>query len=280
MSNKDKIIFITGASSGIGRETALYLAKHGYKVFAGIRKKIDKNELEKLNKNITGVYIDVTNQSSIDKAFWFILKNTEKIDVLINNAGIVTAGPIEIIPIKKLKEQFDVNTFGVISVTQKFITLLNDGLIINVSSMASYGIFPYIAPYCASKRAMDILLNCLMLENKNNIKVVSVKPSAISTPIWNKSVKKARKDFEELNNSSKHKYEKELLYLEEKALSNNKKAISPVVVVRTIEKIINTKNPKPSYTVGKQAAFARFLSILPQSFVNFLIKHNLKRISK
>ncbi len=280
MSNKDKIIFITGASSGIGRETALYLAKHGYKVFAGIRKKIDKNELEKLNKNITGVYIDVTNQSSIDKAFWFILKNTEKIDVLINNAGIVTAGPIEIIPIKKLKEQFDVNTFGVISVTQKFITLLNDGLIINVSSMASYGIFPYIAPYCASKRAMDILLNCLMLENKNNIKVVSVKPSAISTPIWNKSVKKARKDFEELNNSSKHKYEKELLYLEEKALSNNKKAISPVVVVRTIEKIINTKNPKPSYTVGKQAVFARFLSILPQSFVNFLIKHNLKRISK
>ena len=280
MSNKDKIIFITGASSGIGRETALYLAKHVYKVFAGIRKKIDKNELEKLNKNITGVYIDVTNQSSIDKAFWFILKNTEKIDVLINNAGIVTAGPIEIIPIKKLKEQFDVNTFGVISVTQKFITLLNDGLIINVSSMASYGIFPYIAPYCASKRAMDILLNCLMLENKNNIKVVSVKPSAISTPIWNKSVKKARKDFEELNNSSKHKYEKELLYLEEKALSNNKKAISPVVVVRTIEKIINTKNPKPSYTVGKQAVFARFLSILPQSFVNFLIKHNLKRISK
>ena len=90
---------------------------------------------------------------------------------MINNAGIVIAGPIELLDIKKLKEQFDVNTFGAIAVTQKFLPLLKDGKIINISSMASHGLFPYISPYCASKRAMDILFNSFALENKDNIKV-------------------------------------------------------------------------------------------------------------
>src|SRR5699024_1803046 len=112
-------------------------------------------ELEKLSKNITGVYIDVTNSASIDKAFWFVLKNTEKLDVLINNAGIAIAGPIEILPVKKIKEQFDVNTFGAVAVTQKFLPLLHNGKVINISSMASFGLFPFISPYCASKRALD-----------------------------------------------------------------------------------------------------------------------------
>ena len=172
--NKFKTILITGSSSGIGRETAIRLAKAGHKVFAGVRRKVDKQELEKLNPNITGVYIDITNPASIDKAFWFVLKNTKKLDVLINNAGIVIAGPVELLDIKKLKEQFDVNTFGAIAVTQKFLPLLKDGKVINISSMASHGLFPYISPYCASKRALDILFNSFALENKDNIKVISI----------------------------------------------------------------------------------------------------------
>ena len=199
MKKTAKTILITGTSTGIGRETALRLAKAGHRVFAGVRRKIDKDELEKLNPNIKGVYLDITNPSSIDKAFWFIIKNTDKIDVLINNAGIAVAGPVELLPVKKIKEQFDVNVFGTLNVTQKFFPILNGGLIINISSLASTGIFPYIAPYCASKRALDILFNCLMLENKDNIKVVSVKPAVIKTPIWDKSIKKAQDVFSEFN---------------------------------------------------------------------------------
>ena len=153
MKNKVQTIFITGASSGIGKEIAKTLAEKGHKVFAGVRRKVDKTELEALNKNIIAVYIDVVNSSSIDKAFWYVLKNTDKIDVLINNAGIATAGPFEAIEVSKIKEQFDVNTFAPISVVQKFLPLLHGGKIINMSSMAASGIFPYISPYCASKRA-------------------------------------------------------------------------------------------------------------------------------
>lgn len=276
--NINKTILITGTSSGIGRETAIRLAKDGYKVFAGVRRKVDKQELEKLNTNITGVYIDITNPASIDKAFWFVLKNTDKIDVLINNAGIVTAGPIELIDIKKLKEQFDVNTFGAIAVTQKFISLLRGGKVINISSMASYGIFPYISPYCASKRALDILFNSFALENKDKIKVISIKPAAIKTPIWNKSIKKAHENFEEINDAAKEKYFNELSYLEKNAHLNNTKGIEIYKVVDKIIEVIEKKNPKSSYNVGFKATFVDLFSKLPQDIINTIIKLKLKKI--
>ncbi len=279
-NKKSKVIFITGASSGIGREVAIKLAKDGNKVFAGVRRKIDKNEIESLNENITGVYIDVTNQSSIDKAFWFIIKHTDKIDVLINNAGIVVAGPIEFLSVKRLKEQFDVNTFGAVAVAQKFLPFLKNGLIINVSSMASTGIFPFISAYCASKRALDILFNSLLIENKDNIKVVSVKPAAICTPIWKKSVDKTKELFSELNEKDLIKYKKEMLYLEKNALENNMKGIDSSFVVNTVVKIINSKNPKLSYNVGFLSYLADFVSRLPLVFVNYLVKFKLNKINR
>lgn len=277
--DENKTILITGASSGIGRELAIALAKKGHKVFAGIRRKIDKTEIESLNPNIKGVYIDITIPSSIDKAFWFVYKNTLKIDILVNNAGIAVAGPIECIDISKLKEQFDVNTFGAISVVQRFMPLMDGAKIINISSMASTGIFPYIAPYCASKRAMEILFNSFNLENKSGIKVISVKPSCVKTPIWNKSVNRAREDFNNYQSSSKNKYEKDLLFMEKNALKNNDKGIEIGVVVDKIIKIINAKNPKPSYTIGTQAMLAELVSKLPQNFINFLIKSKLSKIT-
>ncbi len=272
MDNKKQTIFITGSSSGIGRETAIRLAKEGHKVFAGVRRKVDKEEIEHLSDNIIGVYIDVTNHASIEKAFWFVMKQTKKLDVLINNAGIAVGGPIELIDVKKIKEQFDVNTFGPVAVMQQFLPLLANGKIINISSMASSGIFPFVAPYCASKKAMDILFNCFALENKDKIKVISIKPSSIKTPIWSKSVKAAKDYFDNISDTHKEKYSKQLLYFEKKALDNNTDAIETYVVVDKIIKVINKKNPKPSYNIGKQAIFAEWLSRFPVSFRNKLIK--------
>ncbi len=276
MKNQNKTIFITGASSGIGRDIAYSLAKLGYKVFAGVRRKIDKQEIEGLNSNITGVYIDVTSSASIEKAFWFVMKNADKIDVLINNAGIVSAGPVECIPVAKIKEQFDVNTFGPVMVTQRFIPLLHGAKVINISSMAASGIFPFISMYCASKRAMDIIFNSFLLENRDNIKVISVKPASIKTPIWNKSVGKARETFSDISDVNKQKYGKVLLSLEKNALNNNTNGIEARKVTNTIIKIIKLNNPKTSYNVGFAACVADVFSKLPQGFVNTIVKLKLK----
>ena len=154
-------VLITGASSGIGKETAILFANNNYKVFACVRKKSDKYKLEQIHKNIHGVYLDVTYSQGIEKAFWYIMKQTPKLDALINCAGLAVAGPMESLSVKRIKEQFEVNTFGTISVIQKFLPLMTEGKIIYISSMASSGIFPFLAPYCASKRATDILINSL-----------------------------------------------------------------------------------------------------------------------
>ncbi len=278
---KEKIqqkIFITGASSGIGRETAIRLAKEGHKVFAGIRRKTDKQELEKLSENITGVYIDITNDSSITKAFWYVMKKTDKLDVLINNAGIVVAGPLEFLSVKQIKEQFDVNTFGSLAVTQKFLPLLKDAKVINISSMAASGIFPYISPYCASKRASDILLNSFALECKENIKFISVKPAAVKTPIWNKSALKAHENLKDVSDINKQKYEKEFFALKQNASDNNTKALEIYVVVDKLIKIIKSKNPKQSYNIGFAATAADWASKLPLGFINKLIKWKLNHL--
>lgn len=275
---KQQTILITGASSGIGKATAIKLAQEGHKVFAGIRRKTDKAELEKAHKNITGVYIDVTNASSIDKAFWFVMKNTDKINVLINNAGIVVAGPVELLSLNRLKQQFEINTFGPIMVAQKFLPLLHGSKIINISSMAASGIFPYISAYCASKRALDIFFNSFNIENKDNIKVISVKPASIKTPIWNRSIEATRNSFEDLKETQKTKYEKELIFLEKNALENNFKGIDVEKVTSTISKIVKNNNPKPSYNIGFSAHLADFASKLPICILNKLLKSKINKL--
>lgn len=273
-----KSVLITGASSGIGKEIALQLANEGYSVFAGVRKKSDKFSLEKLNKNITGVYLDVTNASSIDKAFWFVLKKTDSLYSIINNAGIAVAGPMEFIPVKKLKEQFDINTFGAIAVTQKFLPMMHEGKIINTSSMASTGIFPFVAPYCASKRALDILFNSLAIEFKNPaIKVVSIKPGTIKTPIWDKSLKANMEFINELPSSCFEKYKKELNLIERNAYNNSEKGESPKKVAQLVSEILKMKKPKASYTVGLDAFWTVLFAKLPLNIVNFFVKHVLRK---
>ena len=273
-----KSILISGASTGIGKATAIKLANEGFLVFAGVRKKSDKYNLEKRHKNIIGVYLDVTNQSSIEKAFWFVLKKTNSLCAIINNAGVAIGGPIEYIPIKKVKEQFEVNTFGALSLTQKFLPILHEGKVINVSSMASTGIFPFVSPYCASKRAMDILFNSLEIElDENKIKVVSIKPGTIKTPIWDKSIKNNLEYLNQLPQGCVDKYRKELNLIERNAIHNTEHGQSPEDVADVIYKAIMAKNPRPTYTVGLDAFWVVLFAKLPERFVNFIVKKFLKK---
>ena len=139
--------------------------------------------------------------------------------------------------------------------------------------MASFGIFPFVSPYCASKRALDILFNAFMLENKRNIKVISIKPGVIATPLWSKSVKE---NSETINNSVDYKNESE--YLKNNALDNEKHGLSVNKVVKTVVKADKLKNPKPSYCVGIDSIGASFVSVLPQSVQNKIINFKLKKL--
>ena len=180
-----KTIIITGSTSGLGKELVKQFSLMGdWKIFAGYR---NKNLIEP-RENVEYFYIDMLNRESISNAAELIKSKTDKVEVIINAAGAVVAGPVEVLDTESLRRQFEVNTFSHLEFVQNLLPALDNGRIINISSMASFGHFPFISPYCASKRALDIFFNAFALENHRNIEVISIKAGVISTPIWKKSV--------------------------------------------------------------------------------------------
>lgn len=267
-----KTYVITGATSGIGEALTKYFAKDNT-VFCAYRDETKTEKLKSISENIIPFYVDYAKPETVEGAVNFIKSKSDKIDTLINVAGCVVAGAVENIPLSEIRRQFDVNTFGALELSQGLISQLENGKIINISSMASFGIFPFVSPYCASKRALDILFNAFMLENKRNIKVISIKPGVIATPLWSKSVKE---NSETINNSVDYKNESE--YLKNNALDNEKHGLSVNKVVKTAVKADKLKNPKPSYCVGIDSIGASFVSVLPQSVQNKIINFKLKKL--
>lgn len=271
-----KTIVITGATSGIGNLLVKEFIKQGCTVFAGYRNSKFKKDLEKISPNVIPFRIDMSKEWTIVEAIKFINERTDIIDTLINAAGCVIAGPMECLSVDKIREQFEVNTFSHIQLTQGLFEALDGGKVINISSMASFGIFPLVASYCASKRALDILFNSMQIECGADIKVISIKPGVIKTPLWEKAIE-SNKDF--LGEDSK--YEKEMNFLIKNAEKNKDKGLEAQEVADFIVKIEGLENPKPSYTIGKDAKGAEILSHLPQGWINWIIKTSLKeRIKK
>lgn len=288
-----KTIVITGATSGIGNLLVKEFIKQGCLVFAGYRNSKFKKDLEKISPNVVPFRIDMSKEWTIKEAIDFINSKTDVIDTLINAAGCVVAGPMECLSVEKIREQFEVNTFSHLQLTQGLFEALDGGKIINISSMASFGVFPLVASYCASKRALDILFNAMQIEcggkcdsdseqnttttcNRADIKVISVKPGVIKTPLWEKAIE-SNKDF--LDEGSK--YEKEMNFLIKNAEKNKDKGLEAQEVADFIVKIEALDNPKPSYTIGQDAKWAEILSHFPQAWINWIVKTALKeRIKK
>ncbi len=272
---KTKTYVVTGATSGIGKALVEILAKDSI-VFAGYRSASKGAELSKISDNIYPFYVDYAKPETIAGAIEFINSKTDKIDTLINIAGCVVAGPVEKLLINEVRRQFDVNVFGHLEMAQGLVEKLENGRIINVSSMASFGIFPFISPYCASKRCLDMFFNSFLIENKRNIKVISIKPGVIATPLWGKSIKENTESMENCSG-----YEKEMEFIASNARKNEEKGLCVDKVVDIILKADRIKNPRLSYTVGRDAFGASIISKLPQNIVNRLVKLGLKvRIKK
>lgn len=267
---KTKVYVVTGATSGIGQALVKILSKDSI-VFAGFRSEAKGKELAELSKNIYPFYVDYAKPETVASAVEFINSKCEKIDVLINIAGCVVAGPVEKISVDEIRRQFNVNVFGHIELAQGVVDKLCNGRIINISSMASYGIFPFISPYCASKRCLDMFFNSFLIENKKNIKVISIKPGVIVTPLWDKSIKE---NTEAMYNCDG--YEKEMEFIAANAHKNETKGLNVDKVVDVILQAINSKRPKLTYLVGRDACFAHVVSKLPQKLVNALVKFGLR----
>ena len=266
-----KIAVITGATSGIGKSILKLFLDNEYTVWAAYRDIKHKKFLASLSENVIPFRIDLSKKWTIREAIKNINEGTDKIDVLVNVAGKVVAGPLEVLSVDKIREQFEVNTFGQLEFAQGLYEKLDGGKIINISSMASYGLFPFIAPYCASKKALDMLFSSLMIETGARIKIISVKPGVISTPLWSKAIE------ENEENIGSEKYRDIGNFLKSNAKQNISKGLNSEIVAKKVLEIANLKNPKKSYTVGLDAFAARIVSKLPQNIIDIIIEKNLAK---
>jgi len=259
----DKNILIIGLNSELAQDTITELKNASWNIYATSR------QIGMMDEKVREFNLDITNEMNfihLKEKFKDI-----KFDVILNFAGIAIAGAVEELDELELKKQFDVNYFGLLRIIKYFAPNLNkNGRLINISSMASYGIFPFLSPYCASKAAADILLNSYSIEN--DIKVVSIRPGAVATKFWESSIELNKNTFEKSN--EKFKSEKE--FLVENANKNSLHATNPIYVAKKIAQIVELKNPKLVYNIGLDAKFAKLTRFLPQNVVNFLIKTTLK----
>lgn len=265
-----KTVVITGATSGIGNLLVKEFIKQGCRVFAGYRNIKLKKELAQISENVVPFRIDLSKEWTVTDAAKFICERADKVDILINAAGCVVAGAMECLNVDKIRDQFEVNTFSHLQLTQGLFEKLETvpcGRIINISSTSSFGIYPFIAPYCASKRALDMLFNSLELECKTNIKVISIKPGIIKTPIWEKAIEQHKNILDD-----NMKYKQEFEFMIKNAQKSYEKGLDAQKVVDLVVKVSNLDNPKPSYTIGLDAKIAEIFSRLPQSWTNFIVK--------
>ena len=195
MNHHQKIVLITGASSGMGRATVLYLAQQGYIVYAGSRTPQKLFDIQ--SENIRPIYLDITATHSIEEALCFI----EKIDVLINNAGFGLVSTVEDVTEEEMFEQFNVNVFGIMRMCKAVIPKMRrqkDGVIINISSFLGKIGLPLLTFYNASKYAVEGITDSLRYELRDfNIRVHSIMPGFFDTNFAKENLVTNKKTFVE-----------------------------------------------------------------------------------
>lgn len=267
-------VVITGASKGIGRATALHLDGMGFSVFAGVRTQRDADALHgEATDRLTPVMLDVTKAESIAAAADAVRAGAPQGLVgVVNNAGIVVAGPLEFLPLERIREQFEVNVFGVLAVTQAMLPLIRagNGRIVNVSSINGRIASPFSGSYAASKFALEAFSDALRQELGHwDIPVVVVQPGAIQTPIWETSTRRATVIMKEMPEEAKKWYGRVMTVLADRAGKAPKHAIPPDRVARVIGKALTARRPRTRYLVGNDARLGALLkTVLPDRLMD------------
>jgi NAD(P)-dependent dehydrogenase (short-subunit alcohol dehydrogenase family) len=268
--NASGAVVVTGASTGIGRATALLLDGRGYRVFAGVRKEADAEELRKRGSDrLTPVTLDVTKADQIDAVREQVAEAVGKggLAGVVNNAGVGGGGPIEFMPLDELRGTLEVNLIGQVAVTQAFIPLIRraKGTIVFIASIGGRVASPFMSPYNTSKFAVEALGEALRHELRPwAIDVVVVEPGSIDTEIWAKGNEQIRERVEELPEDARRLYGRQLRRFGEAINETASRGIPPEKVAEVVHKAIASDNPRHRYLVGTDAKVAaRLKGTLP-----------------
>ena len=265
-----KVILITGISSGFGRETAKLLAEKGYIVYGTVRKEC------KVPGQVNVLKMDLTDELSVKEAVKTLLEKEGKIDVLINNAGMHTGGPVETTPPENIRLQMDSNFIGTVALTREVLPGMRNqggGLIINFSSIGGLMGLPFQGFYSAAKFAIEGFSEALRMEVAAfDIKVVVINPGDFHTS----NSANRRKFLAPLTENDPYREQfEETLEIIEKDESNG---WDPVTLAKKMVKIVESKNLKQRYIISSfEQKLAVFLKhILPGRLFRKILEAHYK----
>jgi NAD(P)-dependent dehydrogenase (short-subunit alcohol dehydrogenase family) len=264
--SEQKVVLITGASSGIGRATAALLAERGFNVFGTSRKpdKIQTTGFEML-------HLDVRSDESVEACVRRLMERTGRLDVLINNAAYGLMGASEETTLPQAKSLFEANFFGAVRVVNAVLPVMREqgsGQIINVSSLAGLVAWPFDGAYCATKYALEGYTESLLYEVKPfNIRVSIVEPDFFKSDFVN-SMQVADEpidDYAQMRQQAITIFEESM-----------QRGADPIIVAKLILRIIEDESPRLRYRAGRAAIWIpRIRSIIPEGLFQAAIERHL-----
>lgn len=259
-----KTVFITGATDGLGRATALLLAQRGYRVFAAGRSAEKRAQLDAIarekNLSLETLELDVCDDSSVERAVTAVFARTGAIDVLFNNAGVNFSAAVEDLSMEDWRRQFETNFFGVLRVTKAFMPHMRErrrGRIIMMSSVSGFVTAPTQGAYSGSKFALEALSNALRLELfPFNIQVVLIEPGYIITGIQQAAMELSRPYLKQMQSGPYAPLYERFLASVTGARASSK--TTPEDCARVVLRAIEAPDPKIRYVVTQLGVFAKW----------------------
>ncbi|HEV8474558.1 MAG TPA: SDR family NAD(P)-dependent oxidoreductase [Methylomirabilota bacterium] len=267
-------VLITGANGGVGTALSQALADDGWRVLAGVRSDSAATAMAALDPNVEPVALDITDEASIAAAARKVADavGAAGLHGLVNNAGIIVQGPLELVPVHALRRQFEVNVIGQMAITQALLPLLRGakGTVVNMGAASGRVTVPMLGPISASKTALESLTDALRMELKHQgVGVTIIEPGALQTAIFDKAAASAAADGHAGSEATRRLYAVAIKAATE-SMANQKPA--PVdAVVKTVVKALSSGNPDPRYVVGRDAGQLMMLRRLPQGMRDRLL---------
>lgn len=256
----NKVIAITGASSGIGLAIAQMLVEKKYTVYCLARNK-------PTDERINFIYCDVSNRDTIEFSISQIIEEQGRLDCIVNNAGVGISGPVEYEPADDIERIINVNLLGVVNSSAVALPHLREskGMIVNISSVASEYPIPFQALYTATKEGVKGFSLALKNEVRPlGVRVTCLLPGDVKTDFTKNRVKAN----EEQDTVYRERVERSVARMEK----DEQNGMSPWDIAAAVCKVIEKKNPPTTFTVGAQYKLLRFLKrILPEKFINYIL---------
>ena len=244
-------VLVTGASTGIGRATALRLDGSGWRVFAGVRKEADAESLrQEASPSLIPVILDVTDAGRIAALSESL---PERLDAVVNNAGIVVSGPMETVTPDGWRKQLEINVIGQLAVTQAVLPRLrrSRGRVVFISSVNGQLSMPLVGAYSASKFALEAAADALRMELRPwHIGVAIVEPSQTDTDMWRTADDMVEQTEAALTAEHRELYARHIAGFKKMIPVSQKLAVPAEKVAAVVEEALTARRPRPRYVVG------------------------------